>query len=216
MAQRLSREQILDAAIDVIDQQGLSGLTMRRLGSAMGVEAMALYRHVSDRDDLLDGIVDRIVDAMDDDPDVLTSPEHGWQDFVQRLANGIRRVALAHPSVFPLLVSQPPQAPWMRPPIRSLRWVEIFLDGLVRDGFEDHDAVSAYRAFTSFLLGYLLLEAAMYADATAPHHHRSLPEELKPYPNLDRLQHELAQDRAEAEFEEGLNDVIERIGRLRA
>lgn len=215
VARSLSRERVLDAAVDLVDRQGLRRLTMRRVGSALGVEAMALYRHVSDRDDLLDGIVDRIVDAMDDDAEVLTTPDHGWRDFLQRLAHGIRHVALTHPSIFPLLVSQPPRAPWMRPPIRSLRWVEIFLDGLLAEGFEDRQAVDAYRAFTSFLLGYLLLEAAMHADTVAPHHHLSSPQDLTPYPNLDRLQRELAADKAEAEFAEGLADVIERISRLR-
>ena len=215
-APRLSRGRILDAAIDIIDRQGLQRLTMRSLGSAMGVEAMALYRYVSDRSDLLDGVVDRIVDTMDDDPEVLTSPEHGWQDFVERLARGVRQVALAHPSVFPLLVSQPPQAPWLRPPIRSLRWVEIFLEGLISEGFEDEEAVNAYRAFTSFLLGYLLLEVAMYTEAPVPHHRQELPEALEPFPHLARLQHELAQSKAEEEFEEGLRDVIHRIDLLRS
>lgn len=214
-ARSLSRERVLDAAIEIIDRQGLRRLTMRRVGSALGVEAMALYRHVSDRDDLLDGIVDRIVDAMDDDAEVLTTPGIGWQDFLERLAHGIRHVALTHPSVFPLLVSQPPQAPWLRPPIRSLRWVEIFLDGLLAEGFDDHEAVDAYRAFTSFLLGYLLLEAAIHADTAAPHHHPSSPENLAAYPNLNRLQRELAKDKAEAEFAEGLENIIERISRLR-
>lgn len=214
-APRLSRERILDTAVDLVDEHGLGALSMRRLGSALGVEAMALYRHVSDREDLLDGIVDRIIDAMDEDPEVLLAPDHGWEDFVRRLAHGIRRAALDHPSVFPLVVSQPPRAPWMRPPIRSVRWVEVLLDGLVTEGFDDEEAVAAYRSLTSFLLGYLLLEAAMHAEAAAPERHRSAPEGLASHPNVDRLQHELAKDRARAEFEEGLDDVVRRINRRR-
>lgn len=208
----LTRERVLDAAIHLVDQGGLRSLTMRRLGRELGVEAMALYRHVSDRDDLLDGIVDRIVDTMDEDPEVLTTPEHGWQDFLERLAYGFRRVALTHPSIFPVLVSRPPQAPWLRPPIRSLRWVEIFLDGLLSEGFEDREAVDAYRTFTSFLLGYLLLEAAVHTEEGQDGSPNG-PGELTEFPRLGHLQHELAKDESEREFADGLAHVMERIRR---
>ncbi|WP_277451507.1 TetR/AcrR family transcriptional regulator C-terminal domain-containing protein [Janibacter sp. DB-40] len=208
----LTRERVLDAAIHLVDQHGWRTLTMRRLGHELDVEAMALYRHVADRDDLLDGIVDRIVDTMDDDPQVLTTPEHGWQDFLERLAHGFRRVALTHPSIFPILVSRPPQAPWLRPPMRSLRWVEIFLDGLISEGFGDREAVAAYRTFTSFLLGYLLLEAAVHADE-GQHEPTGGRDELASFPHLEHLQGELAKNESEREFAEGLAHIMERIRR---
>ncbi len=161
----LSRERIVETALEFIDDQGLPGLSMRRLGTMLGVEAMALYRYVPGREQLLDAVVERIVDGMASDPDVPERPENGWQDYLQRLAHGVRRVALAHPKVFPLVASRPAEAPWLRPPLRSLRWVESFLEGLGHEGFSDAAGVEAYRAFTSFLLGHLLLEvAALGAD----------------------------------------------------
>ena len=87
------------------------------------------------------------------DEEIKQPPVDGWQDFLQRLAHGVRRVALAHPKAFPLVASRPPEAPWLRPPLRSLDWVEAFLRGLTDEGFTDEAAVAAYRAFTSFLLG---------------------------------------------------------------
>ena len=156
----LDRDRILATAIQFIDDNSLRDLTMRRLGGALGVEAMSLYRYVPGREDLLDGVVETILDEMHDDPDVLVSPRDGWQDFLQRIAHGVRRVALAHPGAFPLVASRPLEAPWLRPPLRSLRWVERFLEGLLDEGFSDEAAVAAYRAFTSFLLGHLLLEVA--------------------------------------------------------
>jgi AcrR family transcriptional regulator len=156
----LTQERIVDAAVEFIDDFGLPGLSMRRLGTRLGVEAMSLYRYVPGREQLLDAVVERIIDQMEADPDVLEGPEHGWQDYLQRLAHGIRRVALTHPKAFPLVASRPAEAPWLRPPLRSLRWVEAFLQGLAREGFSDQAAVEAYRAFTSFLLGHLLLEVA--------------------------------------------------------
>ena len=138
---------------------------MRRLGSLLGVEAMSLYRYVPGRENLLDAVVDSILAEMEDDDEILASPRDGWQDFLIRLAHGVRRVALAHPKAFPLVASRPVEAPWLRPPLRSMAWVEAFLDGLIGEGFSDDAAAGAYRAFTSFLLGHLLLEvSALGAD----------------------------------------------------
>src|SRR5215217_317486 len=110
----LDRVRILRAAVDFIDEHGLAALTMRRLGSSLGVEAMALYRYVPGREDLLDGVVNMVVETLfdDDDGDDLYIEDHnGWQDYLMRLGHGIRRIALAHPSVFPLVASRPPAAP---------------------------------------------------------------------------------------------------------
>jgi hypothetical protein len=104
--------------------------------------------------------VETVLDELYGDPEVHITPVHGWQDYLHRLAHGIRRVALTHPAVFPTISTRPPAAPWIRPPLRSLRWVESFLSALTSHGFSDDDAVTAYRAYTSFLLGHLLLEVS--------------------------------------------------------
>ena len=134
----LSRERIVDAALEFIDDQGLPGLSMRRLGThARGrgdgaVPLRARSRATARRRGRAHRR--RRWPATRTCP---SSPEHGWQDYLQRLAHGIRRVALAHPKAFPLVASRPAEAPWLRPPLRSLRWVEAFLDGLSREGFSD-------------------------------------------------------------------------------
>jgi AcrR family transcriptional regulator len=213
----LDRALILDTAIRFIDEQGLPGLTMRRLGQSLGVEAMALYRYVAGKDELLDGIVDRLVETMRTDDDVLESPQDGWQDFVQRLAHGVRRVALRHPKAFPLIASRPPEAPWLRPPLRSLDWVEAFLTGLESEGFSDEAAVASYRAFTSFLLGHLLLEVSNHGADVGPLD--VLADEptpgLEAYPMVARLRSELAQDKASVEFEEALEELLNRLALAR-
>ncbi len=139
--QPLDRERIVAAAITFIEESGLASLSMRRLGAALGVEAMSLYRYVPGRENLLDAVVETIMDEMRVDPETLPEPRDGWQDFLQRLAHGVRRVALAHPRAFPLVASRPVEAPWLRPPLRSLTWVEAFLDGLITEGFSDEAAV---------------------------------------------------------------------------
>ncbi len=214
----LDRELILKAAIAFIDEHGLPGLTMRRLGQLLGVEAMSLYRHVAGKEELLDGVVEHLVADMWSDDDVIGSPEDGWPDFLQRLAHGVRRVALAHPKAFPLVASRPPEAPWLRPPLRSLDWVEAFLAGLEAEGFGDAAAVAAYRAFTSFLLGHLLLEVSSHGADLGPLdvlEEEADPSGLADYPMVSRLQTQLSEDRAAVEFEEALEDLLERLALLR-
>ncbi len=216
----LDRDRIVKAAIDFIDEEGLPGLTMRRLGERLGVEAMSLYRYVPGKEDLLDAIVESLVSSMQQDDEVLSAPRDGWQDFLQRLAHGVRRVALEHPKAFPLVASRPPEAPWLRPPLRSLDWVEIFLNGLTDEGFTDDAAVGGYRAFTSFLLGHLLLEVAAHGADLGPldviDDGSSDHAGLGPYPSVRRLRQALSEDHAAIEFEESLENLLERMGRIRS
>jgi AcrR family transcriptional regulator len=196
-------------------------LSMRKLGAELGVEGMSLYRYIPGREELLDALVETIIDEMYVDEDVLGSPEHGWQDFLQRLAHGVRRVALSHPRAFPLVASRPPEAPWLRPPLRSLRWVESFLSGLTSEGFSDEAAVAAYRGFTSFLLGHLLLEVSTLGADVGPldvlneDSASSQRETLREFPLVHRLSGELAQDHAGVEFEESLENLLDRLALLR-
>ena len=215
----LDRRRVLAAAIEFIDEHGLEALTMRRMGAHLGVEGMALYRHVTGRDDLLDGVVELVVDELYGDPEVYLAPKYGWQDYLQRLAHGVRRIAIAHPAVFPLIATRPPAAPWIRPPLRSLRWLESFLDALTTHGFSEESAVAAYRAYTSFLLGHLLLEVSQRgvpisplddADAKPVADHRALAQ----YPHIRRLQPLLSEDESAAEFEESLENLLERLQRV--
>ncbi|MCO7218342.1 TetR/AcrR family transcriptional regulator [Klenkia sp. PcliD-1-E] len=214
----LTRDRIITAAIDYVDTHGLPALTMRRLGQRLGVEAMALYRYVPSRDDLLDAVVAAVVDELYSDDDVHFTPQHGWQDYLQRLAHGVRRIALAHPALFPLVATRPSKAPWVRPPLRSLKWVESFLTALLTHGFTREQAVIAYRAYTSFLLGHLLLEVAQRGVAInaiddpdgAPG--TDVAELGGDYPVLVDLQDLLSLDETISEFEESLENLIARLG----
>lgn len=211
----LSRERIVEAAVAFIDESGLPGLSMRRLGESLGVEAMSLYRYVAGREVLLDAVVETIMEEMSTDADVLDTPRDGWQDFLQRLAHGVRRVALTHPKAFPLVASRPAEAPWLRPPLRSLRWVEALLDGLRSEGFTDQVAVAAYRAFSSFLLGHLLLEVAALGADLGPldvlDQGGEIDKSLTDHPTVLRLRRSLAEDHSALEFEDSLEELLNRI-----
>lgn len=201
-----------------IDEHGRDQLTMRRLGAELGVEAMALYRYVPGREQLLDGVVEFVMNELYE-ATMLGEAAESWPAYLQEMAHGVRSVAIGHPKIFPLVATRPPAAPWLRPPLRSLRWVEEFLEGLGSYGFTAHESVVVYRAFSTFLLGHLLLEASVPGTETA-----SVEDDvefyetndLSAYPRLMELSKELSQDAFDNEFEDALEDLINRVSLIRA
>lgn len=218
----LSRGLIIERAVELIDADGVTALTMRSLGTALGVEAMSLYRHVNGREDLLEGVVDHLVSSVQIDPGTSMEPNDGWQAFLQWIAHQVRQLALDHPRAFPLIATRHPAAPWLRPPLRSLDVVEQFLNGLRARGFDDDRAVAAYRSFSSFLLGHLLLESAMqgaelsYAEEPVDEGGAAVPNQdgrldLADYPTVARLRPALTEDHTAEEFETALEHLLTRI-----
>lgn len=219
---RLDRARIVQAAIASIDEHGVQGLTMRRLGQELGVEAMSLYRYVSGREDLLEAVVEQLLDGVTDRVDAQGFTT--WQGYLQALAHEIRRAALTHPAAFPLAASRHPAAPWLRPPLRSIELVEHFLATLTDRGFDDTRAVDAYKVFSTFLIGSLLLEVAAHgedivpADETLNEGGAAIPEQdshldLDGAPHVLRMRTRLSQDSSEQEFEIGLETLIDRLER---
>jgi TetR/AcrR family transcriptional regulator, tetracycline repressor protein len=156
----LSLDRIVTSAIELVDKEGIGAATMRAVAERLGVRSMSLYRYVQDRDELFDAVVERIVNELADDPEVQMRPVEGWRPYLTAMAHGVRRYALAHPHAFPLVATRSPTAPWIIPPIRSLRWVEAMLTGLLGEGFTPEQVLFTYRTFNGFLLGHLLLETS--------------------------------------------------------
>lgn len=219
---RLSREAIIACALERIDDDGLAGLSMRNLAKALDVEAMSLYRYVNGREDLLEGVVDVLMTGLT--AALRDARGDSWQRFMQVTAHEVRNVAVEHPRAFPLVATRHPAAPWLRPPLRSVEVVEIFLASLIDFGFSDQQAVDAYRAFSSFLLGQLLLEAAVRGAETGPVEEvldegdADLPQgdgerEVEDLPQVMRLRPLLSEDRAAEEFEVALESLLDRLDR---
>lgn len=218
---RLSLDVVLTGAVALIERDGAKALSMRSLGRELGVEAMALYRYVPNFEALLDAVVNQVVDAMLDDSQTEAQPDEDWRAFLTRQAHGVRRIAVAQPQIFPLIATRTPDAPWIRPPLRSLRWIEEFLAGLLERGFADAGATAAYRSFTSFLLGNLLLEVSARGVDTGPVEEADIeaPDEdtageLAPYPAVSRLADQLAEDHADEEFQASLTNLLDRLEHL--
>ncbi len=221
-APKLSRDLIVETALAQIDRTGAQGLSMRSLAQEIGVEAMSLYRYVHGKEDLLEGVVALLMRDLTSSLDDELS-EH-WQGFLQTVAHEVRRIATDHPKAFPLVATRHPAAPWLRPPLRSVEVVNTFLSSLIDHGFSDAQAVGAYRSFSSFLLGHLLLESAIRGAETGPveepldEGNAAIPEKdgslaLDDASEISRLRTLLSEDRSEEEFEGSLEVLLDRLSR---
>jgi AcrR family transcriptional regulator len=195
----LNRDVILDGAVELIEREGPGALTMRRLGAALGVEAMAIYHHFEDREDLLDAIGDRLLQP-------LQGLELGgdWREACRRFATALRDVAVARPATFQLLGLQPLDTP------TSLRPVERLLGVLVEAGFTPGEALGIYRATVSYARGYALAEATGFTvDAALPAGRRRLAAlPRRDFPILRGRNQELAALHADDAFELGLGALL--------
>ena len=97
------RERVLRAALDLVDREGVDGLTMRRLGRELGVEAMSLYGYVDSKEDLIEGVVEQVFRQM---PLIVPGPGH-WQDRLRHHAAAYRQVLLDHPNAVRLVAGRP-------------------------------------------------------------------------------------------------------------
>jgi AcrR family transcriptional regulator len=219
---KLSRDLIVDTALGQVDRLGVQGLSMRSLAQELGVEAMSLYRYVHGKEDLLEGIVASLMSDLTSQLDEAEG-DH-WQAFLQTVAHAVRRIATEHPKAFPLVATRHPAAPWLRPPLRSVKVVNTFLSALIENGFTDAQAVDAYRAFSSFLLGQLLLQSVVKGAEAGPAEEpldeggAAIPEgdgnvSLDVAPEVQRLRVLLSEDRSDEEFEVSLEALLDRLDR---
>jgi AcrR family transcriptional regulator len=152
----LSRERIVQAALDLIDESGLDALSMRKLGSALGVEAMSLYNHVASKEDLLGAVADLLLET------VVVPPGGGdWRADLHRLCDAVRRVGSEHPQAFTLLVTQP------RASLDAWHPVLVGFETVQQVGLSDEQAVAAVNVLASYVVGFVLFETNSLAMAVS-------------------------------------------------
>jgi AcrR family transcriptional regulator len=146
---RLSRALIVRTALRVMDQEGLDAVTMRRVGRELGVEAMSLYNHVRDKEDLLDGVAEA---ALAEFRIELSSGD--WVAQGRAAAHEWRTLLKAHPNVMALLVER--KRPLSSPD--ALRPTEIALQILRRAGLSERETVYAFQAIGGYIFGFVMME----------------------------------------------------------
>ncbi|MDH6137107.1 AcrR family transcriptional regulator [Kitasatospora sp. MAA4] len=167
---RLSRSRVLKTAFDLVDREGLSALSMRKVAAELDVEAMSLYRYANGKDALLDGLVEVLYEHIEQElAHCAPPPATDWQAGLQRIVRATYQVALSHPQMAPLLATRILAVPMARRPQAVLRTHEQVLTLLEQSGLDRQSAVHAYRAVTAWTLGFILTDLqAMVDDPTAP------------------------------------------------
>ncbi|GAA5067859.1 TetR/AcrR family transcriptional regulator [Nocardia callitridis] len=143
----LTRERVLDAALDLIDTQGLTKVSMRRLAASVGVEAMSLYNHVHNKRDLFDGVAARVFEQIP-----LPDPQLPWQQRIRALCASAHECFTAHPNVVGALAAgqaNPRSA-------RALRFLDALLAALLDAGLDERTAVLHYRSLMAMLFGSVM------------------------------------------------------------
>jgi AcrR family transcriptional regulator len=146
----LTRERVLATAVALADRGGIGSLSMRKLAQELGVEAMSLYHHVANKDDILDGLVDVVFSEID-----LPSGEEGWRAAMRRRAISAREALRRHPWATGLMESRP------TPGAANLRHHDAVLGVLRGAGFPVELAAHAYSLLDSYIYGFALQEASL-------------------------------------------------------
>jgi AcrR family transcriptional regulator len=146
----LSRGQVLRAAVALADQGGIGALSMRKLGQALGVEAMSLYNHVASKGDLLDGMIDVVFSEIG-----LPDSDEGWKPAMRRRAISAREVLGRHRWAIGLMESRRSPGP------ATLRHHDAVLGCLRAAGFSVEMTAHAYSLLDSYIYGFALQEASL-------------------------------------------------------
>ncbi len=147
----LSRGLVLDAAVALVDSEGLDGLSMRKLGAALGVEAMTLYHYLPNKAALLDGLVEWVVQHTATVPALTDGLS--WDQVLRDYAQTLRATLLAHPGVLPLFFTRPAVTP------QTLKTVERGLRVLTGAGFALPRALDMINVLSIFVVGHAMAEA---------------------------------------------------------
>jgi AcrR family transcriptional regulator len=196
---------VLRAAVALADEAGIDSLTMRGLGQALGVEAMSLYNHVANKDDLLDGMVDVVVG------DIVVPPSGThWRSAMRARCISAHQTLLAHPWAAVQITSRMTIGPGM------IRYLDATLGRLREGGFTIDGALDAWNALDSHLYGFALQElnlpfAVEESSSVSASVLPQIPAEEYPYV-VEVLGHVMSQGRRE-DFEFGLDLILDGLER---
>lgn len=201
----LSRERVLSAAISLADEGGIESLSMRKLAQALGVEAMSLYNHVANKNDILGAIVDLVVGEIE-----LPSAEADWETAIRTCAISAHEILLRHSWVCGLMMSPATVRP------ARLRYMDWILARLSEAGFSPETTYRAYHALDSHVLGFTLWEVGHTVGTIDPEFGANFLRELPAeYPYLsEHIEQHLAEPGDEGEFEFGLDLILDGLKRI--
>jgi AcrR family transcriptional regulator len=202
----LTRDRIIQAALRIMDEEGLDAVTMRRVGRELGVEAMSLYNHVRDKEDVLDGIAEEVLGEFQ-----FPGDDGDWTESARLVAREFRRLLLAHPAVMTLLTER--EKPFTNPD--SLRLYEYVFELFRRAGLSTADAAQAFHVFGSYILGSVTMELGIMVGGPSDeaheqaHHEMARMIETADLPRLREVMPLLVDCDLDQQFDFGLDLLIE-------
>jgi len=197
---RLDRELVVEAALQLLDEQGLAGVTTRKIAERLGVKSASLYWHIRSRDELLDLLADRVVaDARWPEPTL------SWRAKVEALMGEYARCLLAHRDAAQVAAGRPPRGP------HRLRGAETMLSALLTAGLGEQEAVDATLVLTAYVVGFTLERDAASAQPGGARFETALAAPRDRYPTLDRLAHVLQPPGPATRFQAGLALILDGI-----
>jgi AcrR family transcriptional regulator len=208
----LSRDRVLSAAVRLADQNGIESLSMRRLAKDFGVVPMALYKHVANKEDMLDGMVDIFFSEI-------ALPQNGtdWKTAMRQRAISTREVLTRHRWALGLTDSR------MKPGPVNLRHHNAVIGCLREGGFSIEMALHAYSALDSYIYGFTLQEQTLPFDNpeevgdVAEVMLEQFPADEYPYLKETIVEHITKNGWNYAdEFEFGLDLILDALERLRS
>jgi TetR/AcrR family tetracycline transcriptional repressor len=203
----LSRDRVLRAALDLVDREGVNALTMRRLGRELGVEAMSLYGYVSNKEDLIEGVVEQVFRQM---PLIRPGPGR-WQDRLRRHASAYRKVLLDHPNAVRLVAGRPLTAEG------TAAFVESALAEMRSIGLDLETADRVLAVIAAFTLGHVAEKVGGQSrggpDAHRPYAHDAV--DSRRFPLLAAVG-ELKPTDYDREFDLGMDFIIAGLEQLLA
>jgi AcrR family transcriptional regulator len=205
----LNRDRILAAAVEIADERGVGAITMRAVASRLGVEAMSLYNHVANKDDILDGMADLVAEQFDLPQDV-----DSWREAMRRRAVSAHQVFGRHPWAPMLFDSRESSGP------ARLHYFDWVLGKLMTAGFSVEGAARAFSLLDSYIYGFGIQQFNVSADSdvsteeTAEAILAYIPAETYPY--LHRMASHAMQVGydAEADFDFGLEIILDGLERI--
>lgn len=191
---------MLTAALALLDREGLDGISMRRVGDALGVEAMSLYRYVPSKAALLDGLYEAVLAELPEPQHARRLPLVLWER-----AHALRAALRAHPHALPLFASRPAVTP------ASIAHVEFVLEALARAGLSPGRALAVLQVLFAFVIGHTLASySPRRTDEASFPDYAALDEAA--FPRVREAALTLAGHDPEKEFELGLGALIDGLG----
>jgi AcrR family transcriptional regulator len=202
----LSRDRILRVGVDTADERGVEAVTMRKLGEALGFEAMSLYRHVANKDDLLEGMLDLVLAEWE-----LPAPDGDWRGSVRRSAVSVYGSLRRHRWAASLLLTMQAATP------RRLVYSDALLACLRSGGLSPEETYTAYHVLDAHTLGFAVWEISHTAvpmdDPRVAQLMEAIPWDDLPHLREHRDQHMSdGAHRAASAFELGLDLILRGLG----